>query len=321
MGTVGCSYGVNACNSTVIAPPPIVQMPGANTSPFMQFLPVLAQMAGPAMNLFNSKNKSSNKNTSSDDESGDVNDSTSLTGGSYNHRFGVEGKMESCDGTLPPSVARALEEALAYRNGACKPMFDRLGSDKKIVINDYSQDATAYMYIFTAEGKCLHRTAVSYGVGSAEHPLHPVPCSDGRSNNTPPGFHLTEPHIGSSGFNCNNSLGLTGLEGQSTTSRGVLIHEAKTPGKASSLGCSGIGENVFHQVQQELGYGSLVYNYFGDTPKASNCRSNAGMGHDHYSCRTENGTNLTSNMCSGTGFDRAPSSVLSFRPDTSNGAK
>ena len=312
---VGCGYGVNACNTTYIAPPPIVQMPG--TSTFQQYLPMLSALAGPAMKLFGKDKGKDKKNISRDDDSGDApesfSDSKSGGGGfGFNYKDRVDGKMEDC-GSLPGSVKDALQEALDYRNGACKGLFERLGSDKKIAINDYSKSGTPYMYIFTSEGKCLKKTAVTYGNGQVSS--RPVPCSDGNKKHmTPPGFHLTEPHIGQSDYNCSNSLGLTSLEGQGSTERGVLIHEAANPGTASSWGCSGVGEDVFKSVQKELGYGSLVFNYFGDTPKGNNCVSNAGMGHVHMKCQVETGTKLTSNMCSSTGLERAPASALSFKP-------
>lgn len=180
------------------------------------------------------------------------------------------GIMEKCD-EAPASAKEAFQTAKAFRQ-TCSHA--NRGDSQKIAVNDYSGVRMPYMYIFDLDGKCLGKTAVSYGNG--EGPVKPQPCNDDGKHLTPPGMFLTSEHNGAS-YNSSNSLGLTGLEGQGSRGRGVLIHPAGAPGTASSWGCSGVGYNAFNAVKKSLGYGALVYNFFGNTTGPGHCRNRNGL--------------------------------------------
>jgi hypothetical protein len=192
------------------------------------------------------------------------------------------GIMEDC-GQVPASAREAYETAKNFR-GNCS--LANRGENQKIAVNDYSTVRMPYMYIFDANGKCLGKTAVTYGNGAG--PVRPQPCNDDGSHLTPPGFFLTSEHNGAS-YNSSNSLGLTGLEGQGSRGRGVLIHPAKAPGTASSWGCSGVGYDAFNAVKKSLGYGALVFNYFGNTNGPASCRNKNGLSPAHNFCRLDPG--------------------------------
>jgi hypothetical protein len=192
------------------------------------------------------------------------------------------GIMEGC-GQVPASAQEAYETAKNFR-GKCS--LANRGENQKIAVNDYSSVRMPYMYIFDTNGKCLGKTAVTYGNGAG--PVRPLPCNDDGSHLTPPGFFLTSEHNGAS-YNSSNSLGLTGLEGQGSRVRGVLIHPAKAPGTASSWGCSGVGYTAFNTVKKSLGYGALVFNYFGNTGGPVSCRNKNGLSPAHNFCRLDSG--------------------------------
>jgi hypothetical protein len=182
------------------------------------------------------------------------------------------GKLEACGLISQASqVAKARDEAIKFRNECA---IAQRGDNQKIAVNDFSSGNTPYMYIFNVKGECLYKTAVSYGNGAG--PVRPLPCSRDGSKLTPPGMHITAPHRNGTTYNEGNSTLMVGLEGQQSAGRGILVHYAQSPGTASSWGCSGVGP--YDQVRKVLGYGSLVYNYFGDTPLAPGCGNGAGMG-------------------------------------------
>jgi hypothetical protein len=187
-------------------------------------------------------------------------------------------KLEEC-GHTPQSVETARTEAMTYRS-QCR-LADR-GDNQKIVINDYS-GGTPTMYIFDTHGNCIAKTAVTYGNGAGHGA--PQPCASDSSHLTPPGFHLTAYHNGAK-YGADDSLLMVGLEGQNSASRSILIHPAAQPGTASSWGCSGVGYNCARTIQQLLGTGALVYNYFGSKPLAPGCGSSAGMSHS-TSCQLD----------------------------------
>jgi hypothetical protein len=82
---------------------------------------------------------------------------------------------------------------------------------------------------------------------------------------------------------------MVGLEGQNSVDpRGILIHPALSPGTPSSLGCSGISYGEFCSLKSEIGYGSLVYNYFGSTPAPAGCSNTSGLIHNGM-CRPDPG--------------------------------
>jgi hypothetical protein len=196
------------------------------------------------------------------------------------------GKMEHCGNTNGPTqVQSALREAKEFLN---KCSLARRGNNQKIAINDYSGGSTPMMYIFDLDGNCLGRTAVSYGNGAGK--VKPQPCSDNGAHLTPAGFHLTSTHNGAK-YSGDRAIGLIGLEGQNSVARGVIIHPAKSPGTASSWGCSGVGYEAFNAVKSTLGEGSLVYNFFGQATGPSSCRNNPGLTGQHNFCRMDRGGN------------------------------
>lgn len=207
---------------------------------------------------------------------------SSSAGGS---KYVSRGEMDKCpaDGSIPPSVDAARKEAMDFRTkcGAANR-----GDKQKVVINDYSCDGTPTMWIFDTAGNCIAKTAISYGNGvngEGASKACPQGCADGGEHLTPPGFHLTGDHPNSaeSKYNSSNSMEMIGLEGQksSGSSRGILIHKAASQGGPSSWGCSGVCYDCFDKVKSLLGFGALVYNYFGATPAPSTCSNHAGMNH------------------------------------------
>jgi hypothetical protein len=183
-----------------------------------------------------------------------------------------------CAGSsLPPHVKEAIEEAMEFRR-LCRSA--NSASGKHIAINDYSLDNNSQptMYIFTLDGRCEKQTSITWGRGkNGNEYTKPKACADSGSNFTPPGFHLTSEHEGGTeGFDETNSLLMVGLERQRSPGRGILIHGAEVPGTATSLGCTGVGEACLEEVRQTLGYGSLVYNYFGSNENNPECASQAG---------------------------------------------
>jgi hypothetical protein len=205
------------------------------------------------------------------------------------------GSCEQCPATLPPQVQKALDEAKTYRAG-CRAA--QRGTDKKIVINDYSANGDPYMYVFDQNGQCLERGKVTYGDGAGQD-SKPRSCSDGGKHLTPAGFMLTAQHSGDK-YSTNNpnpwqdGLGLVGLEGQNSVGRGVLLHPARSPGTASSWGCSGVGYDCYFKVKGQVGYGSLVYNYFGNTPPVAGCQNSAGSVDPHTQCSPDPGGDTNS---------------------------
>ncbi|WII70574.1 L,D-transpeptidase [Bdellovibrio sp. 22V] len=176
-------------------------------------------------------------------------------------------------GPLPSQVKKAFSEAQHFTNTCATA---RLAPGKRIAINDYSGDGPPRMYVFNQEGKCIRAMPISWGVGS-DRSGRMEACSTDNSKKTPPGFHITARHLYGSRYNDNNSIGLAGLCGQNSLGdRGILIHGAANPGTASSWGCTGVPFSEFQDLKELLGVGSLVYNYFGDTP-SRNCSDNSGF--------------------------------------------
>lgn len=192
------------------------------------------------------------------------------------------GVMESC-GEPPADTRKAYDDAIKFRD---KCGHANRGSTQKIAVNDYSGGRMPYMYIFDLNGTCLGKTAVAYGNGAGK--VVPQPCNDDGSHLTPPGFFVTSKHNGAS-YNEFNSLGLTGLGGQGAKGRGVVIHPSEAPGTATTWGCSGVGYAAFRAVQKTLGYGALVYNFFGDTSGPRSCRNKVGLDTANHACRLDPG--------------------------------
>jgi hypothetical protein len=204
------------------------------------------------------------------------------------------GKMEQCGAQTPPQVKAAFDEAIAYR-ASCGAA--QRGTQQKIAINDYSsQSNPPSMYIFDLQGNCLGKTAVTYGNGAGR--VKPQPCHINGSHLTPAGFHLTAYHDGGK-YGANNALGLVGLEGQNSVGRGVIIHPAKSPGTASSWGCSGVGFDAFNAVKSTLGFGSLVYNYFGNTGAPNRCPGTPGLTGHHNRCQMDGGSRVPASSTAG----------------------
>lgn len=182
----------------------------------------------------------------------------------------------SCDGQpIPSSVRTALREVMSFKN-SCHHLAGFDGSGKKIAINDYSGTSKPpRMYIFDNSGRnCLKTVLVAYG-GGGRRLAPPVPCSGSGQKFTPPGIHITATHNGKR-YSGANAIGLVGLSGQRSISRGVIIHPKVSGGAPSTWGCTGVSSPDFPSVKQLLGEGSLVYNYFGHSDPPGACKSHAG---------------------------------------------
>lgn len=196
------------------------------------------------------------------------------------------GTMDAC-GTVPSTAKLAYEQAVKFRKLCAHA---QKGDQQKIAVNDYSGGGTPHMYIFDLEGKCLGKAAVAYGNGLGA--VVPTACNDVNSHLTPSGFFLTAEHNGGL-YKSWNSMALVGLQGQDPTNeRGVLIHGPKFPGgptsqgTASTWGCSELSESAYKEARKSLGYGSLVYNYFGNTPAKRGCRNTNGLKFDEQAARS-----------------------------------
>lgn len=183
---------------------------------------------------------------------------------------GMPGYNSSC-ANIPTDVKRAYAEAKAFSVG-CPTA--KLAPGKKIAINDYSAGGDAKMFVFDQNGGCLGAVPISWGNGAGGRK---EACSTNNSKMTPPGFHITAPHEGSR-FNSSNSIGLAGLSGQdSLGTRGILIHSVGyATNRGNTWGCTGVPADDFADLKRSLGYGSLVYNYFGSAGSA-NCGDRAGF--------------------------------------------
>ncbi len=195
------------------------------------------------------------------------------------------GKMEAC-GNVAEHVKNAFEESIAFRNGCA---LAQRGDNQKIAINDYSaKSVPPMMFIFDLQGNCLGKTAVSYGNGAGRGA--PQACHRNGSHLTPAGFHLTSFHDGGDKYGPHNSFGMVGLEGQGSVARGVITHVARSPGTASSWGCTGVGGEAFNAVKSTLGHGSIMYNYFENSLA---CPRTPGLAKQHNpsACRLDPGGN------------------------------
>jgi hypothetical protein len=177
----------------------------------------------------------------------------------------------SCE-NVPASVKTAYREALAFTKSCSAAA---IAPGKKLAVNDYSGSNSPKMYIFDQDGNCEMAVPVSWGSGAVPRGSLKA-CSTTNSKQTPPGFHITAAHTGGSRFSEDNSIGLAGLSGQNSLgARGILIHSAGYAGTGSSWGCSAVPTASFPAIKSTLGYGSLVYNYFGNV--RSECGTNAGF--------------------------------------------
>ncbi|MGE4130208.1 MAG: hypothetical protein AB7F86_01145 [Bdellovibrionales bacterium] len=193
------------------------------------------------------------------------------------------GVMEAC-GTPPAAVMEQFEMIKKFR-AAC--VLAQRGDNQKIAVNDFSSSNTkeaSYMYIMDKDGKCLGKTMVAFGNGAGGAR---VGCGDANSHLTPPGCHLTAVHNGSNKYNASNSLKMVGLQGQGSTGRGILIHATRAPGTSSTWGCAGVGYDAFKAVQQTLGYGALVCNFFQANQLASGCGNRRGLSLMENACQLD----------------------------------
>jgi hypothetical protein len=201
----------------------------------------------------------------------------SMNGGANGNQFGPDSSSGnfgrgSCVG---PTVAAAScqceagKESAGFKSlgpaiQASKEYFNshmnmRSGTTSKIAINDY-RSQVGCMYIIDMKDNSCYATTSSWGTGSNQGGSPTPGCGSG-SQMTPAGFHVTSAHNGGK-YNNSNSLGMSDLQGQGSTGRGILIHQGSCNGGASTWGCAGVGD--FTKVQSLLGQGSLVYNYFGE---------------------------------------------------------
>lgn len=210
-----------------------------------------------------------NKVIDSNDSSGS---SSYSSGGGYSPAsYSASGG--SC-GSVPSHVKSAYAKARSFAD-SCPTA--KLAVGKYVAINDYSGDGRPSMYIFDQTGGCVKSVPISWGVGAGSAKNGKLEaCSSDTSHKTPPGFHITAAHRGGQRYNESNSLGLASLSGQNSLGdRGIVIHGKQPAGASNTWGCTGVPFGDFAQIKRLLGVGSLVYNYFGDTPN-NNCSTNAG---------------------------------------------
>lgn len=164
----------------------------------------------------------------------------------------------------PAEIESLKEKAEEFRK-SCLQKNGLSGAGDKILISDYSSTPPT-MYVFVG-GSLKTSFPVSWGNGGSggEGASAPKACNEKSSKLTPPGFHLTVPHTGGAAYSEQNSLGLAGLNGQrSHENRGILIHAVEGSGQANTWGCSGLSMDDFYTIKNEIGYGALVYNHFGN---------------------------------------------------------
>ena len=176
------------------------------------------------------------------------------------------------------TITEAIKEAQDFL-ALCVAQGTIRAPNRLMAINDYRGRRGCMYLIDVKTGKCEYATTSAYGTGSGAPPE--PGCGNG-SRMTPAGFHVTRPHNGAR-YDSSNSLGLVGLQGQDSVSRGVLIHQGKCSGGAATWGCAGVGN--YPEVRRRLGsQGALVYNYFGG--RVGNCSG----ARNKNSCRADNGS-------------------------------
>ncbi len=174
-----------------------------------------------------------------------------------------------CDG-LSSLKDTAVKETLEYAkaNRACIGARGSGQIPENMAINDY-RSSTGCMYIIDSTGRCVKAVDAAYGIGSNQHGGAPTPGCGGGSLATPSGFHITGRHNGGR-YNESNSMLMQDLQGQGSAGRGILIHAGSCSGGACTWGCTGVSSNgqsseeTFQDVRRMLGYGALVYNFFGE---------------------------------------------------------
>jgi hypothetical protein len=201
-------------------------------------------------------------------------------GNSSDYASGAKGSAPSGTCTSVPAQAKkAFEKALAFSK-SCK--YAKLTADKKIAISDYSAK-TPTMYVFNQNGTCIDSMKIDWGRGpgankSGDRSI--TSCSSGGSYRVPAGMHKTTFHDGAT-WPKEVSMGMAGLSGQNSYGRAVLIHPSRAGNNAGgpySIGCTGVPLNKFQNLKSMLGYGSLVYNYFGDDGRrGAGCANNKGQ--------------------------------------------
>lgn len=191
--------------------------------------------------------------------------STGSSGSSRETRtcYGQDKAVCSCKSMK--DIKGALENVKQFVTSCTSNISEKYksGSSELLAINDY-RGKVGCMYIVDIEGNCKEATTSDYGQGSGSPPT--PGCRDG-SHMTPAGFHVTGKHFGQERYDDSNSLIMIGLQGQSSHNRGILVHQGRCGGGAATWGCAGVGD--YKLVRKLLGYGSLVYNYFGD--QSGNC--------------------------------------------------
>lgn len=198
----------------------------------------------------------------------------------HDGRFSYSSASTGNCNSVSPKVKAAFQEAFTFSR-MCSAA--KLAPGRKIVVNDYTSQGGETMYIFDQEGRCLDTMPISYGSGSTSMGTKShtsTSCSTPNSGKTPAGMHMTAYHNGGI-YNSSNSLKLAGLSGQNSgIPRQILIHASKWGLPAAvSQGCTGVPADKLYKVMDMLGYGSLVYNYFGSGDTARNCPNNAGQRH------------------------------------------
>lgn len=125
------------------------------------------------------------------------------------------------------------------------------------------------MYVLDQDGNCIMKAPVSYGPGIPPQDM-PRPCMDNGKHATPPGFHILKYHSAEK-YQADESFGMTGLQGQDSYDRTILIHPKNSKG-ATTWGCLGIPPNAIEHLKKEVTYDTLAYNDFGDTKPLPGCK-------------------------------------------------
>lgn len=131
-----------------------------------------------------------------------------------------------------------------------------------VAIIDFSTSRPVLYVLRQSDLSCVQAVHIGYGVGSHGNP--PRAGNTPESHMSPPGFHITKVHNGSA-YQEFNSIGIMGMgrDNSNTAGRGVILH----PSNGHTHGCIGIPWARFAEIKKQLGYGTVVYNYF---PSQSN---------------------------------------------------
>ncbi len=181
-------------------------------------------------------------------------------------------------GDIPTEVSRVAENMIALRN-SCAPLGRRSPASKPVIVADLS-NTEGNMFVFDGQGRCFKQfdtNSWGHGGGDPATRVAPRHCSVNGSNYTPAGLHLVSEKVPASDkYNSDNSFAMLGLDDQGSLGRGILFHGGHAAAAASSLGCNALSDDEFSELRDCSPVDGMVYNYFGDTERATNCGRSEG---------------------------------------------